>query len=1031
MSQTDLDDDIRYRNLFNTMAQGIVYQDADGRIISANPAAEKILGLTFDQMTGRTSMDPRWRAIHEDGSEFSGETHPAIVALKTGKRVDDVVMGVFNPETQTYRWINVNAVPEFKEGEKSPFQVFTTFQDITEQKKAEKALIESEERYRQIFNIAPAGIYEVDYRTGKIVSANDAICEYSGYARDEILSMNPLKLLTEESQVNFLKRVEKILNGEAVPETAEYTARRKDGSTFELSINTRFIYKDDDIVGATVVGQDITRQKQAIEALKRSEERYRIIADNVADVIWTMDMDLNFTYISPSIYQQRGYTSEEAMGHSIEEVILPDSLELVTNMLAEKLSLIEIGDEKGFEAAYFEVKQPCKDGSIIWTSNTARIIPGPDQKAVSMLGVTRDITERKLAEDGLKESQERFKNIVNESPMGIHMYELKEDNRLVFTGANPASDNMLGASHEQFMGKTIEEAFPGLVDTEVPARYREAAMEGKTWRTEQINYNEGQINGAFEVVAFQTESNKMVVFFNEITARKQVEAALFESEEKFRTLVEESPLGISLIDKEGRYIYLNPQFEKMMGYTIDDIPTGKEWFKVAFPDQKYRRNAIKTWIRDQKHSGIGQARPRVYRVTCKDGIQREISFRPVTMEDLNQFVIYEDITDRLRMEQQLQQAQKLEAIGTLAGGIAHDFNNLLMGIQGRASLISTDLHSSNPHMEHISAIEEYVKSAVALTKQLLGFARGGKYEVKSIDINNLVKDSATMFGRTRKEIKIHINALQQKLSIEADKGQLEQVLLNIYVNAWQAMPSGGDLYIQTNRVRLNEKFCTPNGIESGDYAKISITDTGMGMDKDVCQRIFDPFFTTKDKTRGTGLGLASAYGIIKNHNGIITVHSELGKGTIFDIYLPVSDKQVYHETDNEKTLIKGSETILLVDDEEMIIHVAQAMLKKLGYRVLICNGGHEAIGIVKRKRKAIDLIILDLIMPDMDGGIVFDLIREIESHMPVILSSGYAINGQATEIMRRGCNGFIQKPFNISDLSIKIREVLDKPTSSE
>lgn len=512
-----------------------------------------------------------------------------------------------------------------------------------------------------------------------------------------------------------------------------------------------------------------------------------------------------------------------------------------------------------------------------------------------------------------------------------------------------------------------------------------------------------------------------------VTELEVTQKALKKSEEKFRTLIEESPLGIALIGRDGCYKYINPQFRNMFGYTIEDVPTGSEWFRKAFPEEAYRREVVKTWIMDQKQVTVGPSRPRVYTVICKDGSRKKIHFRPVAMDNLDRFVIFEDITEKTNLERQLQQAQKFEAIGTLAGGIAHDFNNLLMGIQGRVSLMSMGSDSDHSHMAHIKAMEEHIKSASGLTQQLLGLARGGKYEVKPIDLNELVMSSSEMFGRTKKEIKIQTRLHKPSVVVEADRGQIEQVLLNLFVNAWQAMPEGGTLSIQTEIAALDEAFCKPHEIEPGIYGRISVMDTGIGMDGATRQQIFDPFFTTKEKGRGTGLGLASAYGIIKNHGGMITIASEPGQGATFTAYLPMSDKETHQEVSLQESLIKGSEAILLVDDEKMILEVAQAMLEHLGYRVVVSHGGDEAIGIVRKIGEEIDLVLLDMIMPGMDGGKTFDAIREICPGMPVVLSSGYAIDGQAKEIMDRGCNGFIQKPFNLSKLSLKVRKILDSP----
>lgn len=528
----------------------------------------------------------------------------------------------------------------------------------------------------------------------------------------------------------------------------------------------------------------------------------------------------------------------------------------------------------------------------------------------------------------------------------------------------------------------------------------------------------------------------LVFLMLNIQQRRKAEKALLREKNIIDAILDSAPGMIYLYNDQGNLERWNKKHEEMSGYSSEEM-NGRnvlDWFKG---DDK-SLSAVTDGLKNTFENGHGEAEADLQR---KDGstIPMYFTATPLTMNDKPYFVgIGIDITERkqaedakVKLEDQLQQAQKFEAIGTLAGGIAHDFNNLLMGIQGRVSLLSFDLEASNPHLEHINALEEYIRSATSLTRQLLGFARGGKYEVKPVDVNELLSSSSAMFGRTKKEIQIHTKCQTSALVVEADRGQIEQVLLNLYVNAWQAMPpDGGHLYLETKIVTLDEAICKPRQVDPGRYVKISITDTGTGMDEATRLRIFDPFFTTKEMGRGTGLGLASAYGIIKNHGGMITVYSEVGHGTTFNIYLPVSDKDAHREVPIEGGLIKGSATILLVDDEELIIDVGQAMLERLGYRVMVCRGGQEAVKEITDMGNEIDLVILDMVMPGMDGGTTFDQIRESQPDMPVILSSGYAINGQADKIMRRGCNGFIQKPYNISELSQKIRKVLDEPKCS-
>jgi len=409
--------------------------------------------------------------------------------------------------------------------------------------------------------------------------------------------------------------------------------------------------------------------------------------------------------------------------------------------------------------------------------------------------------------------------------------------------------------------------------------------------------------------------------------------------------------------------------------------------------------------------------------------------RPATLNFLR------DITPQKKMEAQLQQAQKMEAIATLAGGVAHDFNNILMAIQGHTSIMIMNKNSSHPDFERLIGIEGHIESAAGLTKQLLGFARGGKYEVRPTDLNELVKNHNQMFGRTKKEITIRGKYEKDLWIVEADQGQIDQVLMNLYVNAWQAMPGGGNINVQTENVLIDEDYDKMYQIEPGRYVKISVTDTGVGMDKSVQKRIFDPFFTTKEMGAGTGLGMASVYGIIKNHGGFINVYSEEGNGSTFNIYLPASASAQARraglpatgaggmaqraERKGKDKIIRGKETVLFVDDEDMIIEVVGEMLEQLGYKVLTAESGTEAIETYKKNKEQIDIVILDMVMPDMSGGEAYDKLKQINPDIKVLLASGYSLDGAATEILDRGCSGFIQKPVKTSALSQKLREILD------
>jgi PAS domain S-box-containing protein len=521
-----------------------------------------------------------------------------------------------------------------------------------------------------------------------------------------------------------------------------------------------------------------------------------------------------------------------------------------------------------------------------------------------------------------------------------------------------------------------------------------------------------------------------------LTSKKQAEEALGESEEKYRTVLESIEDGYYEVDMDGNFTFFNSSMCNILGYSKDELigMQHRQIMDAETADKIYQ--ALKE---------IYQSGKTTKTINCelikKDGSKVFVeSLASLIRDSNNQAIgfrgIARDVTERKlaekqrkELEAQLLQAHKMESVGTLAGGIAHDFNNLLMGIQGHASLMLMDKDSMSPEFENLKGIEEYVQNAADLTKQLLGFVKGGKYEVKPTDLNELVIRQNRMFGRTRKEITIRGKYEQNLWAAEVDQRQIEQVLLNLYVNAWQSMPGGGNIYIQTENVSLDEHYTKLFEMKPGKYVKLSVTDTGVGMDKTTQQRIFDPFYTTKEMGRGTGLGLASVYGIVKNHGGFINVYSEKGRGTTFTIHLPATGKEVMAKKQIEKDILKGSETVLLVDDEKMIIDVGKRLLKKLGYKVLTAGSGTEALEIYSKNRDKIDMVILDMIMPEMDGGETYDMLRKINHKIKVLLSSGYSISGQATEILDRGCDGFIQKPFNIRGLSEKLREIFDKALS--
>jgi len=535
------------------------------------------------------------------------------------------------------------------------------------------------------------------------------------------------------------------------------------------------------------------------------------------------------------------------------------------------------------------------------------------------------------------------------------------------------------------------------------------------------------------------EINQLSRLITELRRRKE---DVKYSEEKYRTILESIEEGYYELDIAGNFTFFNDSICNTFGYTNDELMgmnnreyTEKETAKRLF--QTFNRvyeTGKPTRIFDFEI---------IRKDTTKRYVEASVSLIKDTEGQRKGFRgIVRDITEKKNLESQLLQAQKMEAIGTLAGGIAHNFNNLLMSIQGNTSLMLLDTNPNHPHYERLTNIEKSVQSGSKLTSQLLGYARGGRYEVKPISINRIITDTSSTFSMTRKDITLHHDFEHTLSGVKADLGQIEQVILNIYVNAAEAMPHGGELFITTRNITHKDIKGKSYTIKPGNYILLTIRDTGIGMDKATQAKVFDPFFTTKGLARGTGLGLASVYGIIKAHGGYIDVESQKGQarpprlsardggqGTTFFIYLPATKTEGIEqgaESERSDDILKGKETILLVDDEEIILDVGKDLLTSLGYAVLIAHGGKEAIEILHTTLPSSppDLVILDMIMPSMGGGETYDRMKEIHPTIKVLLSSGYSINGQAKEILKRGCNGFIQKPFTLGEVSKAIREVL-------
>jgi len=634
-----------------------------------------------------------------------------------------------------------------------------------------------------------------------------------------------------------------------------------------------------------------------------------------------------------------------------------------------------------------------------------------------------EIIDHRQAKEALEQSQARLSSIFSAAPIGIGL-----TTKRLFKEVNDRICSMLGYSREELIGKSARIVYPSDEEFETVGKEKYAQIRERGTGTVETQWKRKD-GTVLDVLLSSTSLDPSdltadVTFTAlDITDRKKAEVALKESEEKYRTVLEGSPDPVVVYDMVGKVVYLNPAFTDIFGWSLEEL-LDKNTVYVPEENWPETKKMIDNVLAGKSFSGIETRR------LTKDGQLLDVSLSAAIYRDRNgtpvgSVINLRDITKHKKLEAQLQQAQKMKSLGTLAGGIAHDFNNLLMAIQWNVSLLYKDIDTTHPRYKTLKNIEGRIESGSKLTTQLLGYARKGKYEVKPIDLNELVEGTAETFGRARKDITIHQQLANDLKATLADQGQLEQLLLNLFINAAEAMPSGGTLVLKTANVTHENLGSRVYNIKPGNYVELTISDTGTGIDKATIERIFEPFFTTKETGKGTGLGLASVYGIVKSHGGYIDVESEQGHGATFHIYLLATEEKAQRIVETSKRTIQRNWTILLVDDEEMVREVGSEVLKGSGYSVLEAESGSEAVRAYREHKDEIDLVILDIVMPDMGGGEVYDRIKQMNPHAKVLLSSGYSIEGQATDILERGCDGFIQKPFRMQDLFKKIGEILD------
>lgn len=644
---------------------------------------------------------------------------------------------------------------------------------------------------------------------------------------------------------------------------------------------------------------------------------------------------------------------------------------------------------------------------------------------------------RRSADGAHSESELAVHEVIARAPFGAHLYRLDEAGRLILTRANAAADRILKIDHAPLIGKTIEEAFPALAGTPIPSAYRDVVLNGTTYSQEQVDYDEGAISGAFDITAFATSPRQMAVFFVDITGRKRVEQALRDSEERFRLVFENSTAGIALVAIDGRYQMVNPAYSEIFGYSAAEFP-GLGFLTITHPDDLALSRDISRKVVEANGAPVRYAK----RYLHKDGhtIWAENSSVLLRAPDGTPagFITHvSDVTERKhvteereKLQAELAQAQKMESVGRLAGGVAHDFNNMLGVILGHAEIALEQIEPAHPLHADLEEIRKAAERSADLTRQLLAFARRQTVAPRVLALNETIGGMLKMLRRLIGEDIDLTWAPQEGLwPVIIDPTQLDQVLANLCVNARDAIRGVGKVTIRTQNVALTEDYCAAvPGLAAGDYVALTVSDSGAGMEKSVLEHLFEPFYTTKGVGRGTGLGLATVYGIVRQNDGLINVYSEPGIGTTFNIYLPrASGRPTTWAPDTAPDTWRASgETALLVEDEPSMLTLAKAMLERLGFLVLAVGSPAEAVRLAEEHPGRIDLLITDVVMPGMNGRDLAARIGAARPDLPCVFISGYTSDVIVHRGVLDGDVRFLQKPFSIRDLSSKVRAALGR-----
>jgi two-component system, cell cycle sensor histidine kinase and response regulator CckA len=897
--------------------------------------------------------------------------------------------------------------------------------DATGRREVERSLREANARFRAAFECSPLGkalISVEPERAGRIIEVNDAFCRMFGYSRDELVGeIAPMQLNHPDDIRIGLDEVALMVAGEIDSFEVDKRFVRRDGTPMDTILWMSLVDNPDGGERFALCHfEDVTERRRADAALRESEARYRQIVETTSEGVWMIDADDRTTFVNGRMAEMLGYAPEEMLGTTPEQYSMDGRMPAIREKLARRRQGV---------AEQHEDQLRRRDGSPLWVSISNDSLPAPDGDYGGALAMMSDITERKRAEGELTEAKLRFEGAFAQAPIGMALVDLSEQAFGEFLLVNSALAALLGYEEHELVGRTITE-FTHPDDVAANLELARSLVEDETPSYEVtkrfIRKAGDEVLASMNASVVRGEDGTLlygVAHIQDITARRRAEDELEERERRFRAAFAFAQDAMLIADDERVWTEGNRAAADLLGIPVEEIPGHKlDEFTSASKDEVDRM--WQTFLERGELTGEFQIRRR-------DGEMRDVDFgATANFTPGRHLSIIRDVTERKRaqldaemLEAALHQTQKLETVGQLAGGVAHDFNNVLAVILNSSEFALSEL-GDHPAAEDVRAMREAAERAAALTRQLLVFSRREIARPQLLPLNGLVSSIERLLRRTIGEHIKLVVALEDELPpIEADPSHVEQILLNLAVNARDAMPDGGTLRVETRSVTIDTDYARLKpDMTPGRYVLLAVSDTGCGMTEPVLQRAFDPFFTTKPKGSGTGLGLATAYGIVKQNGGHIALYSEPGEGTVAKVYLPAAAKSAAGsgELADAAPPAGNGERVLLVEDEDAVRRVTERILTTNGYEVVAAGNPLDALELAGQTE--VDLIVTDVVMPELTGGQLVEQLRDRRPGLAAVFMSGYTDRPGSLP----SDAGFVSKPFSSRTLLEQVARVLEE-----